>query len=170
LKNFKRVNKVTLLLGCNIGERLLNLEKAEQEISVLLGKIIQRSSVYETAPWGNTSQGNFLNSVIVIESFYSANEIMTKIIFIEEAMGRVRTKKWEARVIDIDILFFNDEIISTENLTVPHPGLHLRKFTLIPLVELMPSFIHPVFKKTVTELLSDLNDPLEVKKFSTHLC
>ena len=164
------MNKVTLLLGCNIGERLLNLEKAEQEISVLLGKIIQRSSVYETAPWGNTSQGNFLNSVIVIESFYSANEIMTKIIFIEEAMGRVRTKKWEARVIDIDILFFNDEIISTENLTVPHPGLHLRKFTLIPLVELMPSFIHPVFKKTVTELLSDLNDPLEVKKFSTHLC
>ncbi len=162
------MNRVVLLLGSNIGERLLNLEKAEREISALPGKIVQHSSVYETAAWGNTKQESFLNSVVVIQSSLSADEMMRKIISIEEAMGRIRTKKWEARVIDIDILFFNDEIISTENLTVPHPGIHLRKFTLIPLAELMPSYIHPVLKKSVSDLLSDLKDPLEVKIFSTH--
>ncbi len=158
------MNNVVLLLGSNIGDRETNLKIGCEEISECLGKIIQRSSVYETDPWGNTEQGRFLNRVVIIHSSLEAEEMMENIISIEEKMGRVRTKKWEPRIIDIDILFFNNEIISEKNLVVPHPGLHLRKFTLMPLVELMPAFIHPVLKKSMAELLHEIKDPLEVKK------
>ncbi len=163
------MNKVVLLIGSNIGDRLSYLEKAETEITVELGRIVRQSSIYETASWGNTSQENFLNRVLIIESTLAANEMMKKIISIEEKMGRRRTAKWEPRIIDIDILFFNNEIISKEDLIIPHPHLHERKFTLIPLTELIPDYLHPVLKKSVAELLSGLNDPLEVKKISTNL-
>ena len=94
---------------------------------------------------------------------------MKKIISIEEKSGRIRKIKWEPRIVDIDVLFFNNETISTKILTVPHPGLHLRKFALIPLVELIPEFNHPVLKKSMTELLHHLKDPLEVKKTLTQI-
>src|SRR5207253_279801 len=97
--------------------------------------------------------------VLVVDSHLQSDKIMDQIILIEEKMGRKRIEKWGPRVIDIDILFFNDEIISTQELVVPHPNLHERKFTLVPLAELMPEFIHPVLKKSVTALLADLNDP-----------
>lgn len=160
------MNKAVILFGTNMGERFISLDKAAQEVNHKLGKIIQRSSVYETAPWGNTDQEPFLNQVVVIESVLSAEQMMNQILLIEEKLGRRKTIKWGPRIIDIDILFFNDEIISTENLVVPHPGLHQRKFTLVPLAEIMPDYVHPVLKKTISVLLNELNDPLEVKKIS----
>ena len=163
------MNNVVLLLGSNMGDRHFYLEKASSEINRELGKISRYSSVYETAPWGKTEQKIFLNKVVVLSSPLSAEELITRIISIEERMGRIRKEKWEPRVIDIDILFFNDEQISTANLTVPNPGLHERKFTLVPLAELMPGFIHPVLKKSIADILKELNDPLEVKKISNHL-
>ncbi len=159
------MNKVVLLLGSNLGERMVNLEKACHEIEQELGKVILRSSVYETAPWGNLDQEPFLNEVVKIDSSLNAGQMMERILAIETKMGRVRTKKWEPRIIDIDVLFFNDEIISTENLVVPHPSLHFRKFTLLPLTEIMPGYIHPVLEKSISNLLEEVNDSLEVKKY-----
>ena len=163
------MNKVVLLLGSNMGERHTNIKKASISIEHELGKIVQSSSVYETEPWGNTQQQHFLNQVIIISSDLTSEELMKKIISIEEKSGRIRKIKWEPRIVDIDVLFFNNETISTKILTVPHPGLHLRKFALIPLVELIPEFNHPVLKKSMTELLHDLKDPLEVKKTLTQI-
>ena len=163
------MNNVTLLLGSNLGNLFSHLETALQMIGEEIGKITLRSSVYETEPWGNTKQDFFLNQVVVVESHLEAGKIMELIIFMEKKMGRERSEKWGPRIIDIDILFFNEEIISTEKLTVPHPNLHQRKFTLIPLNEIMPGFIHPVLKKTVSDLLNNLEDQLEVKKTSANL-
>ncbi len=159
------MNKVVLLLGSNLGERWINIEKASNEIEQDLGKIIQRSSIYETAPWGNVDQEAFLNGIVLVNSALNAEQMMERILSIETKMGRVRTKKWEPRMIDIDILFFNDEIISTENLVVPHPSLHLRKFTLVPLAEILPGYVHPVLKKSIANLLEEIKDSLEVKKY-----
>ena len=162
------MNQVVLLLGSNMGQRLANLEKACEETERELGKITGRSSVYETEAWGNENQEAFFNRVIKIDSSLGAVQMMERIISMEERMGRVRTKKWEPRIIDIDILFFNDEIISTENLVVPHPGIPVRKFTLMPLAELMPGYIHPVLKKSIADLLKETMDSLDVKKISSN--
>jgi 2-amino-4-hydroxy-6-hydroxymethyldihydropteridine diphosphokinase len=162
------MSSVVILIGSNMGERMNHLERACVEIERELGKIIQRSSIYETAPWGNIDQEKFLNRIIKIHSSIGAEQMMERILLIEKKMGRVRTKKWEPRMIDIDILFYDNEIISTDNLVIPHPGLHLRKFTLVPLAELMPGYIHPVLKKSISDLLHDLNDSLEVKKMESN--
>ena len=162
------MNNAVLLIGSNMGEREAHLERACMEIERELGKIIQRSSVYETAPWGNVDQERFLNRVVKIRSSLGAEQMMERILLIEKKMGRVRTKKWEPRIIDIDILFYDEEIISTGNLVIPHPDLHLRKFTLIPLAELMPGYMHPVLKKSISDLLHELNDSLEVKKMESN--
>jgi len=163
------MNNVTLLLGSNVGNRFTHLETALEMIRMEIGKITLRSSVYETEPWGNTKQDFFLNQVVVFESSLNAEKIMELIISMEKKMGRERAEKWGPRIIDIDILFFNEDIISTEQLTVPHPSLHHRKFTLIPLNEIMPGFTHPVFKKNISDLLNDLTDQLEVRKTTANL-
>ena len=162
------MNRVVLLLGSNIGERIQHLQTAVHEINRLLGKSIQQSSIYETAAWGNIKQEKFLNQVIIIQSEFDAEEILRKILMIEEKIGRKRTMKWEARIIDIDILFFNDEIISNDHLVIPHPNLHERKFTLVPLAELIPGYYHPVLKKTISALLLEIKDSLDVIKTSYH--
>jgi 2-amino-4-hydroxy-6-hydroxymethyldihydropteridine diphosphokinase len=160
------MNRAVLLLGTNVGERFINLGQALDEIKKSMGKISRQSSIYETAPWGNTHQEKFLNQVVMIETNLAVEDVMNSIFAIEKKMGRVRKEKWEPRIIDIDILFYNDEIISTAHLQVPHPSLHLRKFTLIPLAELMPDFVHPLISKTIAALLNEVTDRLEVKKIS----
>src|SRR5215211_2630893 len=115
------MNKAYLLLGGNIGDRLANLGKAKQFLEKKVGKIVVYSSVYETAPWGNIDQPDFLNQVLLIETELSADQITKQILFIESTLGRVRTEKNASRIIDIDILFFNEEIIETEDVIVPHP-------------------------------------------------
>ncbi|HEY5367949.1 MAG TPA: 2-amino-4-hydroxy-6-hydroxymethyldihydropteridine diphosphokinase [Hanamia sp.] len=156
------MNKVFFITGGNIGDRKKNLETAATLLEKHIGKIIQSSRIYETDAWGITDQPTFYNQALIVESEFSAQEVIRKILKIEEEMGRVRTIKNAARSIDIDILFFNDETVNEQNLIIPHPEIANRRFVLMPLNELEPNMIHPVLKKSITELLSICKDPLKV--------
>jgi 2-amino-4-hydroxy-6-hydroxymethyldihydropteridine diphosphokinase len=156
------MNKIFLITGGNIGNRKKNLETAATLIQDQIGTIVKSSKIYETDAWGITDQPAFYNQVHIVESNFSAKEILNKILNIEEKMGRVRTVKNAARIIDIDILFFNNEIINKPNLNVPHPQIINRRFVLMPLYELAPEMIHPVFKKSIHQLLVNCKDELRV--------
>ncbi|HMU10145.1 MAG TPA: 2-amino-4-hydroxy-6-hydroxymethyldihydropteridine diphosphokinase [Ferruginibacter sp.] len=159
------MNKTYLLLGSNMGNSRIQLRKAISLIEKKIGKIIRRSSLYSTAAWGNTSQPDFLNQVITVETKLSAAQTIQNILAIEKKMGRVRTVKNAPRIIDIDILFFNKEIINQAGLQVPHPQIQNRCFVLTPLNELSPNFKHPVLKRSVHHLFIHCPDKLNVKKF-----
>jgi 2-amino-4-hydroxy-6-hydroxymethyldihydropteridine diphosphokinase len=156
--------QVYLILGSNLGDRLQYFQQALELIEQKIGNIIQKSSLYETASWGVENQPSYLNQVIKINTNLSPDVLINSILNIESFLGRVRNVKWESRVIDIDVLYINNLIINTEKLIVPHPRLHLRKFTLVPLCEISPNFIHPIFKTTQKQLLETCDDLLTVKK------
>lgn len=159
------MNKLILSLGGNQGDVKDTFHKAEQLISDEIGLITKTSSNYKTAAWGNTHQPDFLNKVIEVTTESSVDDCLQKVLSIEKRLGRIRTeKKWEERTIDIDILFYNDLIIHQENLIVPHPYIQDRKFVLIPLVEMIPDHMHPVFKHSIKKLLQHCTDDLEIKK------
>lgn len=158
------MNKVVILLGGNEGQVSLNLKKAIHEINTRVGKVSATSSVYRTAPWGKADQPDFLNQVIVVSTSLSAKQVLDVLLSIELDMGRKRIAKWAPRLIDLDILYFNDEVIQEENLTVPHKHLHERRFVLEPLVEVLPGMIHPLLKKSNRELHQLLSDNLNVKQ------
>ena len=160
------MNKLFLITGGNIADRKKNLETAAALIKERVGKIIKHSKIYETEAWGIRDQPAFYNQVLVIESKFSAREILTAILKIEEEMGRKRTVKNAARIIDIDILFFNDDIVNEQNLVIPHPEIGNRRFVLSPLNEIAPQMIHPVSKKTIQQLLSESKDQLNVNPVS----
>ena len=152
-------------MGSNMGNSQQQLSFAIKNIIRQIGVVTRKSKLYTTAAWGNTKQPDFLNQVIIIETTHTARQTIGTILNIEKEMGRVRTKKNAPRIIDIDILFFNKEIIAEKILTVPHPEIQNRRFALIPLNELSPSFKHPVLKKTMHQLLLSCSDTLDVKKF-----
>jgi 2-amino-4-hydroxy-6-hydroxymethyldihydropteridine diphosphokinase len=151
------MNKVFLGLGTNIGDRQHHLQIAREQIATS-SKMLIASSIIETIPWGVTSQSNYLNQVLLIETNLEALDLLAALQAIEASMGRVRKVKWEARIIDIDILFFNDEMITTAELTVPHPFAHQRKFVLTSMNEIAPDYIHPVLQKSMADLLAALPD------------
>ena len=159
------MNKIYLLLGSNQQNPQKQLLLAQKSIAKNIGGIKRKSFIYQTAAWGNTRQPDFLNQVIVVETKLTALQTMQTILAIEKKMGRVRTKKNAPRIIDIDILFFNKEIIHTKDLDIPHPRLQERNFVLIPLNQLSPNLKHPVLNKTIKELLKTSADTLTVKKF-----
>ena len=158
------MNTIYLLLGSNLGKSNEQLTKARIQISKKIGTTTRQSGIYQTAAWGNTKQPDFLNQVIIVETLLTAVETMNGILSIEKNMGRKRTQKNEPRIIDIDILFFNKTVIEEPTLIVPHPRISERRFVLIPLNELSPLFIHPVFRKTIHQLLRVCPDKLSVKK------
>lgn len=147
-----------------MGNRKLFLSKAIKQVTELCGNLVKKSSIYETAAWGNTKQAAFLNQVIVIETKHSPDELMKSLLKIETGLGRIRTEKYGPRTIDLDILFFDELIYHSSTVTLPHPALQDRRFVLIPLAELSPRKIHPVYQKTITCLLKECADKLEVKK------
>ena len=155
------MNYTYLITGGNIGDKKKNLEKAASHIEKKIGQILKSSAIYETAAWGNTDQATFYNQVLLVETSLLPNELMSSILDIEKKMGRVRTTKNAARIIDIDILFFNDEIIDTESVVVPHKEIPNRQFVLKPLLELAPDYVHPFLKKTITQLEAETTDTLE---------
>jgi 2-amino-4-hydroxy-6-hydroxymethyldihydropteridine diphosphokinase len=163
------MNTVYILTGGNLGDRMTNLQQAKQYLAEETGNIITSSSVYETEAWGNHEQPEFYNQVHIISTQLPAEKVMEKILNIEEQMGRIRAAKNAARIIDIDILFFNDDIINKEDLVIPHAEISNRRFVLTPLDELSPDLVHPVLLKTIHELLSTCKDPLGVKPLKTLL-
>ncbi|CAN5610179.1 2-amino-4-hydroxy-6-hydroxymethyldihydropteridinediphosphokinase [soil metagenome] len=157
---------VILSLGSNLGDRLSNLKKALLLIEKKIGKPHLISSIYETSPWGNTHQPFFLNLTGGFYTTLSPTEVLNNLMEIELHLGRVRAEKWAARIIDLDILYYEHEIIDEVNLRVPHPGIPIRRFILIPLCENYPNFIDPVSGKKQQELLAQCKDQEEVIKYN----
>jgi 2-amino-4-hydroxy-6-hydroxymethyldihydropteridine diphosphokinase len=159
------MNAVYLLIGGNTGDRPQYLQSAVEAIEKQCGKIKKKSSIYETAAWGNENQNSFLNLALEVSTELSPYELLDCILQIEENMGRIRKEKYGPRIIDIDILLFNDEIIDTRNLKIPHPELPNRRFALQCLSEIAPDKKHPVLHKTIAQILKECTDPLRVDKF-----
>lgn len=158
------MNTAYLLTGGNMGNREENLALAKHLLNEQCGRITAASSLYETAAWGNTDQPSFLNQALQLETTLTARQLIRRILKLEKQMGRVREEKYGPRIIDIDILLFNDEKHNYPLLKVPHPELPNRRFALLPLAEIAPDIVHPVLKKTIGELLELCGDFLPVKK------
>ena len=159
----ENVNKVVLLLGTNMGNRMQNINEALTHISGKIGDIEKQSSLYKTDAWGNTSQDYFINRALIISTHLSAIQVLAQIQTIEKLMGRERGTKWEPRIIDIDILFFNNQIIKLPFLQIPHPEFANRKFAILPLMEINPKLKHPVLQLNIEEILDKCTDTLAVK-------
>lgn len=161
------MNVTYLCLGGNIGDREKAIYLALLEISQLVGEITSQSKIYETEAWGVDNQQAYLNQCIEVKTALSPVELINTLLAIEQHLGRQRTlsQTYEPRTIDIDILFYNQDVIDNEQLSVPHPRLHLRKFVLVPLNEICSNYLHPVLNKTIFNLLSTCEDQSEVKLF-----
>jgi 2-amino-4-hydroxy-6-hydroxymethyldihydropteridine diphosphokinase len=158
------MNKAYLLTGGNKGDRRGFLQQAKEQVTLHCGRILKESSLYQTAAWGKTDQDDFLNQVLLVETLLTPQQLMNTILDIEEKMGRVREEKYGPRFIDIDILFFNDEIIDEPALIIPHPQIQNRRFVLEPLNEIAAEFVHPSLHKKIHRLLLECPDKLDVKK------
>lgn len=153
------MNFAYLILGGNIGDRLKNLELSRKHIKEVVGPVINESSVFITAPWGNTDQPDFYNQAIHINTLLSPSELLEKLLQIEAANGRIRDgRKWAERTIDIDILFYNNEIINEPHLKIPHPHIQERRFVLAPIAQIAGSYIHPTLNKSIDQLLKECKD------------
>ena len=153
-----------LLIGGNEGERKVELAKACVYIEQAGWRILRRSSLYETEAWGKEDQASFLNQALEVEGVTDGPQLMDTLLGIEEKMGRRRLEKYGSRNIDIDMLFFNEEVIHSPRLTIPHPEIQNRRFALAPMEEIAPDYIHPVLRTSIRELLAVCPDKLEVKK------
>lgn len=146
------MNTVFLLLGSNMGDRAFFLTSAITEIEKQVGPVVKRSSVHQTRAWGKTDEPDYLNQVLEAETMLTAEAVLHTILGIEKQLGRERKEKWGSRTIDIDILFYDDQVITEDDLVVPHPQLQNRKFTLEPLAEIAPDLVHPVLNLTIAQL------------------
>jgi len=157
-------------IGSNMGDRLDNCQRA---IELIGEKIVIRraSSFYETEPWGYSAQDDFVNCVVETATSLGAGELLSTLQDIEKGVGRdgVAAMKWGPRIIDLDILFYGDTVVSEEGLNIPHPHLHQRAFVLAPLAEIAPTLLHPVLNKNPAEMLSDVADRSGVKRIDLPL-
>ncbi|WP_192345953.1 2-amino-4-hydroxy-6-hydroxymethyldihydropteridine diphosphokinase [Algoriphagus sp. Y33] len=154
--------KIVLILGGNKGDRISLLNSALKSISEL-GEVTKKSKIYETEAWGGVAKGPFLNQVVEIKTAYSPSEILAFIQQTEADLGRKRDEHWGDRTMDIDIIYFGTSIIDTPKLQIPHPFLAERKFVLVPLVEILPDYIHPATGKTNRQMLMECEDRSDVK-------
>ena len=143
-------------LGSNLGERDKNIRTALEKMQEKGIELLRVSSVLETEPYGYTDQPKFLNAVCLVETNLTPDQLLDVLFEIEKEMGRVRERKWGPRIIDLDIIFYEDLVLESERLIVPHPDMHNRWFVLAPLAEICPDYVHPKLKKTVRELLQEL--------------
>lgn len=151
------MDQVYISIGSNLGDRIYYCKKAIDEIAGL-ATIVKLSSLFETEPVDKEDQPKFINSVAEIDTDLSPHELLMKLNLIEEKLGRVRHEKWSPRTIDLDIIFYGDQVIKDDNLVIPHERAHLRRFVLQPLCEIAPEFIHPKFNLTATELVKKCED------------
>ena len=157
------LTRAYISLGSNLGDRASNLEHAIGKLASL-GRIVAHSAIYETEPVDVTSQPWFLNCVIALDTELTASELLSNLLSIERAMGRIRSIPKSARIIDLDILLYGDSVIDTTDLTVPHPAMHSRRFVLAPLNEIAPDAVHPLRHKTVAQLCAELPEGQAVQK------
>ena len=171
------MNHVALLIGGNQGDRRALIKQATELIQQSIGTVALASRCYETEPWGDFGEEtpqNFLNRALLVETPLSAHEVLEEALLIEAILGRMRppqstthnplpathyplpTRKYSSRPMDIDLIFFNDEVIDMPDLQIPHPRMHLRRFVLEPLAEIMPEYRHPVLGKTIKEMLDEI--------------
>jgi 2-amino-4-hydroxy-6-hydroxymethyldihydropteridine diphosphokinase len=155
-----------LLIGGNIGNRTAYLQQATGLIEQFCGNIVHSSAIYETAAWGVTDQPSFYNQAISIRTELDPEVLMQELLHIEEKMGRKRVIKMGPRIIDLDILLIDELVIETRLLTLPHPALPFRRFALLPLCEIAPLLVHPVLHKSISQLLDECTDELDVQKKS----
>jgi len=149
-------NGIFLSIGSNLGDRLTNINQAlvtiENHKDIM---IMEESHIYETKPYGVVDQPNFLNMVVKIETSCMPEELLQRLKWIEHKIGRVQGKRWGPRVVDLDILFYNQLIMEKSNLIIPHRDLHRRDFVLVPMAEIEPEFLHPVFNKDIKHILAE---------------
>jgi 2-amino-4-hydroxy-6-hydroxymethyldihydropteridine diphosphokinase len=147
---------VYIALGSNLGDRAANLAKAREMLTDDI-QVLKRSSIYQTAPWGYSEQDDFYNQVLDCETSLRPLILLNTLKKVEKKMGRKKTFRNGPRVIDLDILFYDDLILKTRRLVIPHPGLHERAFVLVPMAEVNPGFVHPVLGKTIVALLAKVD-------------
>lgn len=160
------MNFAVILLGANLGDKQAMFVQVEEMLSQHIGTIVKKSSYYQSNAWGFESNDKFLNQIIVVETEFSAHDTLLRCQAIETKCGRTRSQKsgYESRVIDIDILYFNNDIVDSDDLIIPHPLLQQRRFALMPLVEVLPEYIHPILMKSNSQLLDDCPDDSFVEK------
>jgi len=158
------MNKAYLLIGGNMGDRLANLKLAKDLIEQRCGHIQSASAIYETEAWGFKDQASFYNQALIIDTLLYAPQLMAELLSIEIQLGRIRSVPLGPRTIDLDIIYFNEDIIQTDTLIIPHPRLSERNFVLMPLVEIAPDYTHPILNKTNTLLLKECGDSSAVYK------
>ncbi len=163
------MQQVIVLFGSNLGDRIAFLRNALVRLEHLLGPASMASSVYETAPWGITDQPGFLNAVVLFQSTLPAEVLLDMLLTVENELGRKREVHWGPRTIDLDLLFVGQQIIQSPRLTLPHPEIQSRRFTLVPLCELVPTLIHPVLNTTLSQLLQQCPDNGIVTLSDQHL-
>jgi 2-amino-4-hydroxy-6-hydroxymethyldihydropteridine diphosphokinase len=159
------MNKAILLIGGNLGDRTAHLQQAVEQISAKIGNVEKTSALYETAAWGHVEQPDYLNQGLLVTTTMDAETLLHSVLELERQIGRVRQEKWGARVIDIDIIFFNNDVFNLPDLKVPHPRMQFRNFVLVPLAEIIPDWQHPILHKNVRALLEACTDTLPARKF-----
>ena len=161
-----------LCLGSNLGNRADLIEKAVSLLGLCENiKIVRTSALYETEPWGVKNQNWFLNLAVEIKTTLSPEQLLAKCNEIEKRLGRNREleQRWGQRTLDIDIIFYDKDIINCDNLKIPHQNMHQRAFVLVPLLELIPDFVHPIMNKTISDLYEDLEDVEEIFLYGTRI-
>jgi len=159
--------RLYVLLGGNLGDKQKVFTETRARLSKVVGNITAQSAVYETEPWGFESSDLFWNQVLEISTSLSPEEVLWQTQQTELELGRIRKhNQYDSRIIDIDILFYGDQVINQRNLVIPHPRIYERKFALIPLCEIAPDLVHPGFQKSIKELLDECTDQLNVRKIS----
>jgi len=162
------MEKLYLLLGGNLGDKEMIFYEVKRLLSEKVGKITAQSEIYETEPWGFESKDMFWNQALEISTVLSPMEVLRETQQTETLLGRIRkSNSYDSRMIDIDILFYNEQIIDGENIKIPHPRILERKFVLVPMAEIAPGLIHPVFQKTINQLLEECADKLWVEKIDS---
>jgi 2-amino-4-hydroxy-6-hydroxymethyldihydropteridine diphosphokinase len=160
------MEEAILLLGGNLGNRELALAQAMKKIEERVGEITAHSSIYESEPWGFEDKNQFLNQAIKVNTELNPQQLLEQLLKIEQSLGRVRTGKVSARTIDLDILFYGNEKINTDTLTIPHPRIHERLFALLPLAEITSNTNLPVLKNTTEELIKVCQDKSKITIFN----
>jgi 2-amino-4-hydroxy-6-hydroxymethyldihydropteridine diphosphokinase len=164
------MKKVFLGIGTNLGERERNLEETVTKIKESIGPVLNMSSVYETEPWGFVTENQFLNMVVEVETKLTPSGVLGAILMIEAFLGRIRGgKQYSSRVIDIDILLYEDSVVDQVSLKIPHPLMVKRRFVMVPMCEIAPDLEHPVLKKSIASLLESCEDKSKIGKFKPPL-